>query len=216
MLLPRLNRRSFVGTALTACSANLIGTRLLGQDRPAVRSPRATSGDRQVEPKWDERLDDHRRPAAGGSRRQQRQGHPGGRRYVARLGGGTVKIAARHVSPAQRGLSQLERSAPRQRPETILIKEPSSSTKLVGDSDWYDQEITLADAPGFQVGDGICLRAKNPHNGGRDRHQANARRPLGQSLQARPGPARELLAEGRRRPPPRSFRFSAARTSPTS
>src|SRR5262249_5057680 len=30
------------------------------------------------------------------------------------------------------------------------------------DSDWYDQEITLADATGFRLGDGVCLRARNP------------------------------------------------------
>ena len=51
-------------------------------------------------------------------------------------------------------------------PESILIKEPSVSTKLAASSDWYDQEITLADARGFQVGDGVCLRAKNPDTGG--------------------------------------------------
>jgi hypothetical protein len=32
-------------------------------------------------------------------------------------------------------------------------------------SDWYDQEITLADPTGFRVGDGVCLRCKNPHSG---------------------------------------------------
>src|SRR5262249_34259756 len=46
------------------------------------------------------------------------------------------------------------------------IKEPSATTKLAADSDWYDQEITLADARSFRVGDGVCLRARNPHNGG--------------------------------------------------
>jgi hypothetical protein len=40
------------------------------------------------------------------------------------------------------------------------------TTKLALDSDWFDQEITLADDKGFRVGDGVCLRAKNPHNGG--------------------------------------------------
>src|SRR5207253_2126390 len=34
------------------------------------------------------------------------------------------------------------------------------------DSDWYDQEITLADARGFRLGDGICLQAKNAETGG--------------------------------------------------
>ncbi len=47
-----------------------------------------------------------------------------------------------------------------------MIKESSTATKLAADSDWYDQEITLADARGFQLGDGICLRARNPDTGG--------------------------------------------------
>ena len=33
-------------------------------------------------------------------------------------------------------------------------------SKLAADSDWYDQEITLENTAGFQVGDGICLRAR--------------------------------------------------------
>jgi hypothetical protein len=53
-------------------------------------------------------------------------------------------------------------------PETVLFKSPSVASKLVDDSDWYDQEITLADASGFEVGHGICLETRNPHNGGRD------------------------------------------------
>jgi hypothetical protein len=52
--------------------------------------------------------------------------------------------------------------------DSVLIKEPSLKTKLAADSDWFDQEITLADAKGFSVGDGVCLRTKNPHNGGAD------------------------------------------------
>jgi hypothetical protein len=50
--------------------------------------------------------------------------------------------------------------------DSLLIKEPSATTKLVEDSDWYDQEITLVQSKGFQVGDGVCLRANNPHNPG--------------------------------------------------
>ena len=38
--------------------------------------------------------------------------------------------------------------------------------QLAEDSDWYDQEITLAGAADFQVGDGVALMGKNPHNGG--------------------------------------------------
>ena len=50
--------------------------------------------------------------------------------------------------------------------DSIITKIPSQSTALADDSDWYDQEITLADASGFRVGDGVVLRAKNPHHGG--------------------------------------------------
>jgi hypothetical protein len=42
----------------------------------------------------------------------------------------------------------------------VLIKEPSSTTQLAEDSDWYDQEITLVDPAGFELGDGICLRSR--------------------------------------------------------
>ena len=46
------------------------------------------------------------------------------------------------------------------------MKEPSQTAKLSVDSDWYDQEITLADAKGFRIGDGVCLRARNPDTKG--------------------------------------------------
>ena len=85
---------------------------------------------------------------------------------VAARGGGTVQIL--------RGTYRLRNAIylpSRTRilgmgPESILIKEPCVSTRLAASSDWYDQEITLADARGFQVGDGVCLRAKNPDTGG--------------------------------------------------
>jgi hypothetical protein len=48
---------------------------------------------------------------------------------------------------------------------TILIKEPSVTTSLAADSDWFDQEITLKDAKGFELGDGICLRTKDGGSG---------------------------------------------------
>jgi nitrous oxidase accessory protein NosD len=43
----------------------------------------------------------------------------------------------------------------------VFIKVPSVTTKLIADSDWFDQEVTLADATGFKVGDGVCIRARN-------------------------------------------------------
>jgi hypothetical protein len=83
---------------------------------------------------------------------------------VARLGGGTVRLLPgtfrlRNAIYLASGVRLLGSGG-----DTILIKEPSQRTKLQFDSDWFDQEITLADASGFRVGDGVCLRARNPHN----------------------------------------------------
>ena len=85
--------------------------------------------------------------------------------YVARLGSGTVKIGP--------GIYRLRNSVHLPSgirlsgtgPESILTKIASSQVELAADSDWYDQEITLADAADFKVGDGVTLMGKNPHDG---------------------------------------------------
>ena len=86
--------------------------------------------------------------------------------YVARLGGGTVRVLPgeyllRNAVYLQSNVRLLGSGE-----DSVLRKAPSVKTPLAADSDWYDQEITLADATGFRVGDGICLRTRNPHNGG--------------------------------------------------
>jgi hypothetical protein len=86
--------------------------------------------------------------------------------YVARLGGGTVRILPgtyrlRNAVYLQSHVRLLGSGA-----DAVLVKEDSRASKLAADSDWYDQEITLADAAGFRVGDGVCLRARNPDTGG--------------------------------------------------
>ena len=86
--------------------------------------------------------------------------------------------------------------------DTVLLKEPSITTKLAADSDWYDQEITLMDAKGFQLGDGVCLRTRNPHHGGTD----VCKRTLGgaerQPLQAQSAPGKTSGSKGTRPFPP--------------
>lgn len=86
--------------------------------------------------------------------------------YVARLGSGTVKIGPgvyrlRNAIHLPSGI-HLEGCGS----ESVLTKIPSQEVQLAEDSDWYDQEITLAGAADFQVGDGVALMGKNPHNGG--------------------------------------------------
>ena len=140
-------------------------TPVAAADRPPVSQPRATSGDTEVEPAWEERI-------------TVTVGHEGGDingtghialqaavDYVAGKGGGTVRILPgiyrlRNAVYLQSGIRLIGSGA-----DTILIKEPSVMTPLSLDSDWYDQEITLTDATGFKVGDGICLRSKDAKTG---------------------------------------------------
>lgn len=150
-------------------SAGLLASSLwpvTADDRPPVTRPRATSGDDRVEPNWNERLTITVGPKEAdlvGSTEKVLQAAVD---YVGRLGGGTVRVLP--------GTYRLRNSVYLRSKvrivgsglDSVLIKEPSIVTKTSEDSDWYDQEITLKDASGFQVGDGICLRTKNPHNGG--------------------------------------------------
>jgi hypothetical protein len=87
--------------------------------------------------------------------------------YLAALGGGTLRLL-----PGQWRLNNAVhlRSGVRVEgsgPETVLVKNPSVRTRLAADSDWYEQEIELEDARGFEVGHGVVLQARNPHNQGR-------------------------------------------------
>lgn len=154
----------FVASWLCGGIAVLVTT-LHAADRPPVSTPRATSGDTAVEPDWSQRLTitvgPDRADLVGSSDRVLQAAVD----YVARLGGGTVSVLAgtyhlRNAVYLQSKVRLVGSGA-----ATVLMKEPSVTTKLAEDSDWYDQEITLEDASGFAVGDGVCLRAKNPDNG---------------------------------------------------
>src|SRR5204863_985087 len=86
--------------------------------------------------------------------------------YVARRGGGTVRVLPgtyrlRNSIFLQSKVRILGSGA-----DSVLFKEPSVTTKLIVDGDHWDQEITLADAKGFQVGDGVRLVAKDAHGEG--------------------------------------------------
>ncbi len=134
-------------------------------DRPPVTNPRATSFDARVEPAWDERLTITVGPQEADIVGTGHKAVQAAVDYVTALGGGTV-----HLQPGKylfRGAVHL-RSNVRilgSGDDSVITKIPSRSTKLVADSDWYDQELTFAPGHGFQVGDSICLRAKNAHYG---------------------------------------------------
>jgi hypothetical protein len=157
------DRRQFLaGTAGMALGA--AGT-VWADERPPVTQPRATAGD-AVEPNWRQRLTVTVGPKKADLVGSDDKVVQAAVDYLTRLGGGTV-----HILPGTYRLRNAIFLSSRIRllgsgPESILLKEPSRTVKLAADSDWYDQEITLADAQGFQVGDGVCLRARNPHTGG--------------------------------------------------
>lgn len=164
-----LSRRSFLA-ASAAVPALLASVRptAAGDDRPPVTAPRATSFDKRVEPNWEERLTISVGPKDADIVGTSHKAVQAAVNYVASLGGGTVLLR-----PGQyvfRGAVHLQ-SHVRLRgttDDTVITKIPSRTTKLVADSDWYDQELTFAPGHGFEIGDSICLRMKNPHHGGQD------------------------------------------------
>ena len=53
--------------------------------------------------------------------------------------------------------------------DAVLVKEPSQTTKLDADSDWYDQEITLTEARGFQLSRPLVRMSRGPGPPAEDR-----------------------------------------------
>ena len=167
MKLHLINRRKFV----TVASSLVAGYGLASGTQaapPTVKRPRATDGDDRFEPNWDKRLTLTVGQKKGDLVGQDDKVVQAAVDYMARMGGGTVKLLpgkyvfrnAVHLPSRIRLLGS--------GPESIITKIPSRNVPLTADSDWYDQEITLKDARGFQVGDGVVLRTKNPHNGSTD------------------------------------------------
>ena len=158
------SRRTFLSCVAATALAPARGR--ADDPRPAVTRPRATAFDARVEPAWEERLAITCGPPGSdiegfGSRPIQAAID-----LVAGQGGGTVRLGpGRHVLRAAvrlRSGVRLEGCGA----DTVITKIPCHDGALAEDSDWYDREITLAPGHGFRVGDSICLRATNPHDGG--------------------------------------------------
>jgi Right handed beta helix region len=158
---PLLHRRAFLQTT----SGLVLAAGVARAEEPRRSSnPRATSGD-DVEPNWTDRLTVTVGADKGDMVGATDKVIQAAVDYVARLGGGTVQLGPgtfrfRNAVYLASGIRLLGTGG-----ATMLIKEPSITSKLDVDSDWFDQEITLVDDKGFRLGDGVCLRARNPHNG---------------------------------------------------
>jgi nitrous oxidase accessory protein NosD len=162
------DRRQFLAVAgCLLASPTLAGTDGQKEEEQGTRAvaPRATSGDVR-EPDWGERLTVTVGPKGANLNGDDDKIIQAGADYVARLGGGTVQILPGTYRMRNSVFLPTHVRLKGSGAESVLVKEPSRTTKLRANADWYDQEITLGDARGFRVGDGVCLRAKNPHNGG--------------------------------------------------
>ena len=168
-----ISRRRFVSAAGAALSGLSVGWSAASAaprrtGLPRVTDPRATSGDDAFEPDWDQRMTITVGPKKADLVGTSEKVLQAAVDYISRFGGGTV-----HVLPGTYTLrnSVYLRTGIRilgSGDDSILVKAPSLTVALADDSDWYDQEITVADAKGLRVGDGICLRTKNPHNSSRE------------------------------------------------
>ncbi len=164
-----MRRRQFLAAPLALAA----GLRLPAEEKPQalqVTDPRATSGD-PVEPNWESGNTVTVGPSHADMVGSDQKAIQAAVDYVARLGGGTVRLL-----PGTYRMRNAVYLRSRVRIigsglDSVLLKEPSVQTKLAADSDWYEQEITLADPKGFEVGDGIYLRARDANGGtSLDRH----------------------------------------------
>ena len=164
-----LSRRQFVSVAgATLAGMGVADAAPPRGGLPRVTQPRATSGDKAFEPKWDEKLTITVGPKKAdlvGSSDKVLQAAVD---YVSRFGGGTVQVlpgtyTLRNSVYLRTGIRILGSGA-----DSILPKSASHSVAISDDRDWYDQEVTVTSAKGLKVGDGILLRVRNPHNGSSD------------------------------------------------
>jgi hypothetical protein len=165
-----MNRRSFFTTGSALLGTSMLSANETGPQAPRVTRPRATSGD-PVEPNWGERIKVTVGPQKADLVGSDHRVIQAAVDYVAGLGGGTVHILPgtyrfRNAVNLRSGVRIAGSGL-----DSVCIKEPSIKTLLAQNSDWYDQEVTLTDARGFQIGDGIVLRTKNPHNGSHDTYK---------------------------------------------
>ncbi len=158
-------RRQFLRTA-SALVAGTFGAALARADElPRNMDPRAISGD-TVQPDWGQRVTITVGPKeadlAGATDRVIQAAVD----YVARLGGGTVRILPGTYRMRNSVFLQSKVRLLGSGTDSVLVKEASVTTKLIVDGDHWDQEVTLAEPKGFQVGDGVRLVSKDPYGKG--------------------------------------------------
>lgn len=159
-----MNRRTFLCAASAASLAYPLRAFAEGQ---LGAPPKATDGDTVSEPAWAERftISVGKGGDIEGTTERAIQAAVD---YCARLGGGTVNILPGTYSCRNSVFLPSDTRIVGSGADSVLVKASMVKSGINVDSDWFDQEITLADGSGFAVGDGVCLKTKNPHTGGLD------------------------------------------------
>jgi hypothetical protein len=158
-------RRQFLRT-VGGLAAGALGALVARADElPKNTDPRAISGD-TVEPDWRQRLSITVGPKKADLVGTTDRVIQAAVDYVARLGGGTVRILPGTYRMRNSVFLQSKVRLLGSGTDSVLVKEPSATTKLIVDGDHWEQEVTLADPKGFQVGDGVRLVSKDPYGKG--------------------------------------------------
>jgi hypothetical protein len=143
----------------------LAGARAGAGDRPANPNPRAIHGD-SAEPAWKERVTLTVGPEKADLVGTTDKTLQAAVDYVARKGGGTVQVLPGKYRLRNSIFLQSRVCLLGSGTDSVFVKEPSVTTKIALDGNHWDREVTLADARGFQVGDGVRLVARDPYGKG--------------------------------------------------
>ncbi len=161
----RFQRRQFLQT-VSGLAAGALGARWArADDLPENTKPRAIFGD-SVEPHWDQRLTLTVGPKKADLVGTTDRVIQAAVDYLARRGGGTVRLLPGTYRLRNSVFLQSQVRLLGSGMDSVLFKEPSVTTRLIVDGDHWDQEVTLADPKGFQVGDGVRLVSKDPYGKG--------------------------------------------------
>ncbi len=160
-----LDRRHFLRSVSGLVTGAFGASLTRADDLPRNINPRAISGD-SAEPDWKERVTITVGPTKADLVGTTDRVIQAAVDYVARLGGGTVRVLPGRYRMRNSVFLQSKVRILGSGTDSLLVKEPSATTKLTVDGDHWDQEVTLADPRCFQVGDGVRLVSKDPYGKG--------------------------------------------------
>lgn len=160
-----MSRRRFLNSSAGLLATSAIGTVHANDGLPKVDRPRATDGDEKYQPTWNETLQITVGPGKADLVGTNDRVIQAAIDYVQRLGGGSVRLLPGKYTLRNSIYLPSNLRLIGSGPETVITKIDSETISITDDSDWYDQEITLAHSGNLKVGDGVTLQTTNPHNG---------------------------------------------------